>query len=83
MDGCTNRKKLGDAVYLGMVYERDLPAATLWRVYRVQMFELGHPFAEIDSMSLEDIGDVLGYWSEKSRAEAKLKSENDGLNASD
>ena len=37
------------------------------------MFELGHTLAEIDAMTLDDIGDIVGYWSEKNRAENKLK----------
>lgn len=35
------------------------------------MWEYGHSFEEIDRMSLEDYGDLIGYWNEKSRAEKK------------
>jgi hypothetical protein len=31
---------------------------------------------EIDNMSLEDVGDVLGYWAERQRAEDKLNKRN-------
>jgi hypothetical protein len=72
-------KKLGDTFYLGVVYERDMPADDLMRIYRVQMFELGHSYKEIEGMTLEQIGDVLGYWSEKDRAEKAIKKEKENL----
>lgn len=42
---------------------------------RARFFEAGHSFDEIDNMSIEDMGLVLGYWAEKSRAEAAFKEE--------
>lgn len=56
-----------------------MPAEMLWRIYRVQMFELGHSMQEIDNMNLRDIGDVIGYWTEKDRADSKLKKEQEDL----
>ena len=38
------------------------------------MWEHGHSFKEIDNMSLEDVGDVVGYWLEKSRIESKQRA---------
>lgn len=35
------------------------------------MWEKGHTFPEIDAMSLEDFGDVLGYWEEMSMIDKK------------
>ncbi len=32
---------------------------------------MGHSFEEIDKMKLQDFGDVIGYWTEKQRADAK------------
>jgi hypothetical protein len=49
-----------------------MPLETAYRVIRVRMWEKGHTFEEIDGMSLQDMGDILGYWSEKNRAEQKL-----------
>jgi len=41
---------------------------------RVRLFELGHTFEYIDEqMGLLDVGDVLGYWSGKGKAEEKLR----------
>lgn len=42
------------------------------------MWEMGHTFDEIDRMSIEDFGDVIGYWREKSRAEEKLNKQRQG-----
>jgi len=44
---------------------------TSMRVLRVRMWELGHSFSEIDDMSLVDMGDIISYWSQKSRIEQK------------
>jgi hypothetical protein len=45
------------------------------------MFEMGHSFKEIDATNLDDIGDVLGYWTEKRRGEDRLKDEQEALDA--
>jgi hypothetical protein len=37
------------------------------------MWEYGHSFEEIDRMSLEDYGDLIGYWTEKNRADKKAE----------
>ncbi len=43
---------------------------------RVRLFELGHSFNYIDEqMTLMDVGDVLGYWSGKGKAEEKLRKQ--------
>ena len=71
VSGYSNGKKLGDALYLATIYDRPVNQEFSWRVHRVRMWEQGHSFEEIDKMSLEDAGDIIGYWSEKSRIEAK------------
>lgn len=43
------------------------------------MWEKGHTFDEIDSMSLKDMGDVVGYWNEKTRAEERLSKTKSNL----
>lgn len=48
-----------------MTYEEAL------RVLRVRMWEKGHSFEEIDNMSITDLGDVIGYWSEVQRGEKR------------
>jgi len=52
---------------------------TALRVIRVRMWEMGHSFEEIDDMSLSDVGDVLGYWGENSRADATLNRQRKNL----
>ena len=48
---------------------------TSMKVLDVRMWEHGHSFDEIEAMSLERRGDVIGYWTENARAEAKLAEE--------
>lgn len=67
-------KKLGDVLYLANIYDRPVTQEFSWRIQRVKMWEHGHSFEEIDAMSLEEIGDVVGYWSEKSRIETKQRN---------
>ncbi len=40
-------------------------------VWEIRMFELGHSLKQIRKMSLADFGNIIGYWSEKGRAEEK------------
>ncbi len=35
------------------------------------MWEKGHTFDEIDGMTLEEVGDVVAYWHETERVEAR------------
>lgn len=58
-----------------MYYERGMDFDTAIAVLRVRMWEMGHSFAEIDSMSLEDFGNVIGYWSESQRAKSRLQKQ--------
>ena len=44
---------------------------------RVRLFEYGHSFEYIDKMRVTDLGDIVGYWSGKSRAEEKLRKQNE------
>lgn len=53
----------------------------MWRIYRVRMFLEGHSFAEIDATNLDDLGDVIGYWTEKQRAEETARKEKLALDA--
>lgn len=56
-----------------------MTAAQAWRVFRVKMWEMGHTFAEIDQMNMDDVGDIIGFWSEKDRATAEQKREQESL----
>lgn len=49
-----------------------MPVDLNMRVTRVRLFEVGHSMEEIDNMGLQDIGDVLGYWTGKGKGEEKL-----------
>jgi hypothetical protein len=40
---------------------------------RFKMFEMGHSKSEIDALGVEFLGELVGYWSGKSRGEAKLR----------
>jgi hypothetical protein len=40
---------------------------------RVRLFELGHSFEYIDSMNLQDMGDVSAYWDGKAKGEGKMR----------
>jgi hypothetical protein len=44
-----------------------------WSATRIRMWELGHRFDEIDSLGVEEVGKIIGYWSGKSKGEAKLR----------
>lgn len=56
---------------MAAIYGRKMTADMSFRIIRAKLWEHGHSMEEIDSMNLEDIGDVLGYWNEKTRIEAK------------
>lgn len=45
---------------------------TSLKVWYIRMWEKGHSLDELRSMSMDDFGDIIGYWSEKERAEQKL-----------
>lgn len=42
-----------------------------WRVIRVRLFEMGHSFDEIDNLGVQDVGDIIGYWTGKAKADEK------------
>lgn len=46
-----------------------------WRITRIKLFEMGHSFEYIDSLNMVDIGDIIGYWSGKSKAEEKQRKQ--------
>lgn len=58
-------------MYKAIVYEGDMTYEEALRVLRVRMWEKGHSFEEIDNMSITDLGDVIGYWSEVQRGEKR------------
>lgn len=43
------------------------------------MWNEGHSWDEIDSMSVERYGDILGYWKENAEADAQEKTERENL----
>jgi len=49
-----------------MTEQRDV-----WRAIRSRFFIEGHTFAEIDSMTLPELSDVLSYMSAKDKSIAK------------
>lgn len=55
-----------------MVYDRNPATDIAFRIMRVRMWEAGHTFDELDRMPFTDFSDIVGYWSGKSRGEARL-----------
>ena len=60
-------------MYKAMLYDapvRDLGLS--WRITRTRLaIELGYSFEYIDSLNLQDLGDILSYWSVKAKIEKK------------
>jgi hypothetical protein len=52
------------------------------RVLRVKLFLLGHSFDEIDTMSLQDAGDVFGYWREERMVNERMAAKRKSLSES-
>lgn len=55
---------------------------TYIRVLRVRLFLLGHSFKEIDEMSLQDAGDVFGYWREEKMINERMATKRKSLSES-
>jgi hypothetical protein len=43
------------------------------RIMRVRLFLLGHSFESIDALKLSDLADLVGYWTEDSKADEYLE----------
>ncbi len=71
MVGCSAGKSLEDTLYLAAIYDRAMPVDLAMRVIRVRMWEMGHTMDEIDSMNIQDIGDVIAYWREDGMIQKK------------
>ena len=65
---------MNKAVYLALVFDKKLSQSQNWRLLRIQLWETGHEFHEIDRYTVQEISDIVGYWAGKSRAESKLGS---------
>lgn len=63
-------------MYLARVYDKSLSLKDSYRILRLSLFEDGHSFPEIDAISVEDLGDIIGYRNESGRADEKLKNRN-------
>jgi hypothetical protein len=46
------------------------------------MWEMGHSFVEVRSMSLVDFGNIIGYWSEKQRGEQRMAERRSNMSKS-
>lgn len=57
-----------------MVYDAELDVEMSWRIIRVRLFLVGHTFEYIDSLPINTLGDIVGYWSGTAEAEQKLAS---------
>lgn len=62
-----NGEALNDTYFLHAIFDRNLPEETYLNIMKVKMWEYGHSFAEINAMTLYEMGIVLGYWSEQNR----------------
>lgn len=56
-----------------MVFDAEMPERMGWLVTRIRMWEMGHSFGEIDTMGVEDVGHIIGYWTGKNRGEERLR----------
>ena len=63
---------VAEAIYLSIVYEEDIPENLRWAVLRMQLFDKGHSLEELDTLSFEDIGYIVGYYSGKNLGEEKV-----------
>jgi len=55
-----------------MAFDTPLSTESMYKVIRIRLFEMGHSFEYIDTLSLKDISDIVGYWTGKSLAEKRL-----------
>lgn len=62
-----------------MAYDQDVDSEVSHRIWKVRFFEMGHTEEEIDNMSLAFQGDIIGYFSEKGRAEEHLAKQKQRL----
>lgn len=58
-----------------MFYDQPLKVEMANVVWEARMFEMGHSLEYLRSMPMEDRFALLGYWSEKNRAEQKLQAQ--------
>lgn len=54
------------------MYSADLPNDVAQRVIRTKLWLKGHTFDEIDNLSLNELGDILGFEDENAKADKKL-----------
>jgi len=57
----------------------EMEPAISWRILRVRMWLEGHTFEEIDQLNLDDVGDILGFWSEKDRVDSRQRDQSSKL----
>jgi hypothetical protein len=62
-----------------MAYGQDVDAVTSHRIWEIRLYEMGHSYEEIKSIPLDFLGDVIGYFSEKSRGEEFLTKQSKRL----
>ena len=66
--------KLAETIYLAKVYDSEVPEDLNLMIFRLKLFEMGHSMAEIDDLSFDDMGLLVGYFAGKQlgdEAEAK------------
>jgi hypothetical protein len=52
-----------------MAYDQQVDGETSFRIWAARFWEMGHSYEEIMNVPLDFLGDIIGYFSEKNRAE--------------
>lgn len=55
-----------------MLFDQELDPELAKRILRIQLWEAGHDFKDIDTYSIQDVSDIVGFWSGKNMGQEKL-----------
>ena len=59
-----------------MVYGAEVDTEWSWPLLRLRMWEAGHSLEEIDALGMEDLGQIIAYWSGKAKGDETVSSRN-------
>ena len=63
-----------------MAYEQKVPYSIIWLKFKVEMFESGHTFDYLNSLSIDDIGQIMSVKTEINKATEKIRKRQAKLN---
>ncbi len=58
-----------------MAYDQPVEAETSHLIWKIRFFEMGHTEEEIDGMNMAFLGQVIGYFTEKNKAEEHARKQ--------